>query len=74
VDRRILQEDENGVLGHDAEGTEATLWNFEARTVVLPGRVEEVTTGEDLPARETYDLQAYHTCAISGTDELPEQV
>jgi len=66
--RRYLQEDGKAVVWHDAEGTRATIWNFETRAVALPGRVTDLTAGRDLPAAETYRLEACHTYAVEGAE------
>ncbi len=39
--RRFLQDDDQSVLWHDADGQRATLWNFVNREVSLPGSVCE---------------------------------
>jgi hypothetical protein len=70
---RYLQEDGAGVLWHDAAGTRATLWNFVAREVVLPGKVCDVTTGEALAPQKKYSLHACHTYALTGYD-LPHEI
>jgi hypothetical protein len=71
--RRYLQEDGQGVLWHDAAGQRATLWNFTARTVALPGQVTDVTTGAALPPAARYTLQPQHTYALTGAP-LPTQI
>jgi hypothetical protein len=71
--RRYLQEDGLSVLWHDDERRSATLFNFRARTAPLPGRVRDITTGQDLPARDAYELQAMHTYSIIAP-ELPTNV
>ncbi|MFW5858163.1 MAG: hypothetical protein ACOCX4_09810, partial [Planctomycetota bacterium] len=67
---RILQEDGQAVIWHNRAGTRATVWNFADRTAALPGTVRDLTTGEALPAAETYTLQAQHTYAVEA-DPLP---
>jgi len=64
--RRYLQEDGLSVLWHDAQEKQATLWNFQDRQVVLPGKVVDMTTGEKLPPATLYALKALHTYAITG--------
>ncbi len=71
--RRYLQEDGQGVIWHNAEGTRATLWNFTTREVSLPGVVTDLTTSEPLPAMDRYRLEAYHTYAVVAVD-LPVTV
>jgi hypothetical protein len=66
--RRYLQEDGKSVLWHDSERKRATIFNFAERQVSLPGKVRDVTTGQDMPAAPKYTLQAYHTYAVSGAD------
>ena len=68
--RRYLQEDDLAVLWHNDDGTRATLWNFAARDVSLPGTVRDLTADKELPAADTYRLEACHTYAITGC-ELP---
>ena len=63
--RRFLQEDGLSVLWHNDEGTQATIWNFTARRVSLPGTVTDLTTGETLPAAECYALRKTHIYAVS---------
>jgi hypothetical protein len=70
---RYLQENHKGVLWHDENATRATLWNFSERSVALPGKVRDETTGEVLPKAETYTLQPLHTYSISGAP-LPTQI
>ena len=74
MQRRYLQEDGQAVLWHDAAGSQATLWNFADRAVVLPGSVSDVTTGQALPRTEYYQLAAGHTYVITGVAELPTRV
>ncbi len=62
---RYLQEDGQAVLWHNADKSQATLWNFTARQAVLPGTVTDLTTGEVLPAAVHYTLQATHTYTIT---------
>lgn len=62
--RRFLQADGQSVLWHDATGKRATLWNFVERTVALPGRVTDATTGRELPRAEKYRLEANHAYVI----------
>lgn len=71
--RRYLQQDGQGVLWHDANGNRATLWNFEARSVALPGVVCDATEGRSLPVGSVYQLEAGHTYLISHC-ELPVHV
>ncbi|MCY3022451.1 MAG: hypothetical protein NTW87_26015 [Planctomycetota bacterium] len=71
--RRFLQEDRQAVLWHDSERTRATLWNFAAREVPLPGDVRDVTAGHALPRAARYRLATNHTYAITGC-ELPVYV
>lgn len=71
--RRYLQEDSEAVLWHDSSDTRATLWNFVAREAMLPGRVCDVTTGEDLPRAAKYSLRACHTYTLTEC-ELPQKV
>jgi len=73
MNRRYLQEDGKSVLWHDYAGKRATLFNFAKRTVALPGKVKNLTTGQSLPIAATYELDANHTYAITGTD-LPRTV
>jgi hypothetical protein len=70
---RFLQEDGKGVVWHNEARTKALVWNFVARTVALPGKVTNVSTGQPLPAAKTYELKATNTYAIEGA-ELPEKV
>jgi len=63
---RYMQEDGKSVIWHNADRTQATLWNFTARTVSLPGTVVDLITGETLPPAESYTLQERHTYAITG--------
>lgn len=62
--RRYLQEDGQGVLWHNREGTQALLWNFTDREMALPGTVTDLATGEPLPAASRYRLQPRHTYRI----------
>jgi len=64
MNRRFLQDDGQAVLWHDAAGVRATIWNFVARPVTLPGTVTDLTTGETLPSATSYALRAYHTYAV----------
>ena len=73
MERRFLQDDGQSVLWHDAAGQCATLWNFTAREVSLPGTVCDVTTGDTLPTAERYALQALHTYRVTGAP-LPTRV
>ena len=68
--RRYLQEDDQAVLWHNEDSTRATLWNFAARDVALPGTVRDLTADAELPPADTYHLEACHTYAITGC-ELP---
>ena len=72
--RRFLQEDGQGVLWHNAGGTQATLWNFVDRSVKLPGTVTDAATGETLSAEDAYVVHAAHTYLITDTTPLPTQV
>jgi hypothetical protein len=67
--RRYLQEDGQGVLWHDRSGGIATLWNFVEREVQLPGKVRDVTDGEDLMDSKSYTLQPCHTYRIAVASE-----
>ena len=71
--KRILQKDGKCVVWHDAAGKRATIWNIKTRTVALPGRVADLTTGQDLRRSSTYRLEACHTYAVTGT-KLPATV
>jgi hypothetical protein len=71
--RRFLQEDGLSVLWHDAAGKRATLWNFAAREVALPGKITDLSTGKELPPAKEYSLEPLHTYAIEGT-ALPRSV
>ncbi|MBI2190408.1 MAG: hypothetical protein HYU36_00315 [Planctomycetes bacterium] len=71
--RRYLQEDGRSVLWHDAEASRATVWNFAAQRATLPGRVRDLTTGENLPRARSYRLKAFHTYAATAT-RLPAVV
>lgn len=62
--RRYLQEDDQGVIWHNAAGTRATLWNFTTREVALPGTVYDLTSDQSLAKAESYHLEKYHTYAI----------
>ena len=73
MQRRILQEDGQAVLWHNADGMRATLWNFVEREIALPGEVTDLTIGERLPPSPRYALRAAHTYAISGCP-LPNAV
>lgn len=59
--RRSLQEDGLGVLWRDKSGKHSTLFNFKARTVSLPGKVVDITTGKVLPRSVVYALESCHT-------------
>jgi hypothetical protein len=61
---RYLQEDGQSVLWHDDAGTTATVWNFVAREVPLPGTVTDLTTGAALPAATTYALEPMHVYGV----------
>jgi len=63
---RHLQQDGLSVLWHNADGSQATLWNFVDRPAALPGTVTDLTTGEAMPAADAYTLQAMHTYNITG--------
>ena len=69
--KRFLQQDDQAVLWHNAAATRATLWNFAAREVALPGTVTDLSTGELLPPADHYQLLAYHTYKITGVQPLP---
>ncbi|HYE05826.1 MAG TPA: hypothetical protein VEL07_09955 [Planctomycetota bacterium] len=71
--RRFLQEDDRAVLWHDRAGTRATLWNFVARDVELPGAVRDLTSGEALGVARRYRLEANHVYVIEA-EELPTAV
>ena len=71
--KRILQKDGKCVVWHDAAGKRATIWNIKTRTVALPGKVADLTTGQDLRRSRTYRLEACHTYAVTGT-KLPATV
>ena len=73
MQRRFLQEDDNGVLWHSGDRSRATLWNFVDRTVALPGTITDLTKGSTLPTSKTYALKACNTYAITGTD-LPAKI
>lgn len=62
--RRHLQEDGSAVLWHDAPGRQATLFNFRARRLALPGKVLDLTTGKALARSAVYPLEAQHTYVI----------
>ncbi len=62
---RFLQEDGQAVLWHDADGATATLWNFTARPLPLPGTVTDLTTNTALPAAATYALEPMHVYSIT---------
>lgn len=72
--RRYLQEDGLAVVWHDAQSRRATVFNFRARAVALPGKVTDLTTGQALPAAKTYSLAASHTYVITGTRSLPTAI
>ncbi len=59
--RREIQEDGLGVLWRDQTGKRSTLFNFKARTLSLPGKVTDLTTGRALPKAKRYELEASHT-------------
>ncbi len=71
--KRFLQENDQGVVWHNQNGDVATLWNFADRSVSLPGKVTDASTGKELPKSASYKLEACHTYTITGTD-LPRQV
>src|SRR6185369_14171083 len=71
--RRFLQEDGNSVVWHNRERTRATLWNFMARQVALPGKVVDLTLDKTLPASRLYALEPNHTYAITDSD-LPTRI
>jgi len=62
--RRHLQEDGLSVIWHDRPGAVATIWNFAAREVSLPGEVRDITLGKDLPPASRYALEAWHTYQV----------
>lgn len=70
---RYLQEDGAGVLWHDAERKRGTLFNFAPRRLELPGKVQNVTTGEWLAPSAEYHLEARLTYVITET-ELPVKI
>ncbi len=72
--RRYLQEDGLSVLWHDAKGRKATVFNFTERRVSLPGKIFDMTAGKILPKAGSYTLEALHTYAITGAEELPIEV
>jgi len=72
--KRFLQEDGQSVLWHDAQGGRATLWNFAEREVKLPGRVCDLTAGQELPAADRYLREPCHTYSITTAGELPVAV
>ncbi len=59
--RRILLEDGLGVLWRDKTGKRSTLFNFKTRTMSLPSKVVDITTGRTLPRAAQYTLEACHT-------------
>lgn len=63
--RREIQEDGLGVLWRDQTGKRQTLFNFKARTLLLPGKVMDLTTGRKLPKADSYELEASHTYTIT---------
>ncbi len=67
MQRRILEEDGLGVRWLDRTGTVTTLFNFAARSLVLPGRVRDITTGRLLPRSGCYALEANHTYVLRAT-------
>ncbi len=73
LSRRFLQEDDQGVLWHDADKTCATLFNFVDRELALPGRVYDLTERRELPGGKAYDLKSCHTYTIEH-DVLPVSV
>jgi hypothetical protein len=73
LSRRYLQEDGLAVLWHDAAGQEATLFNFRARQVALPGKVVDLATGKALPRTKRYRLEANRTYTITAAP-LPTTV
>lgn len=70
---RYLQEDGLGVLWHDREGEQATLWNFADREIRLTGSVCDMTAGHDLPPSASYQVKACHTYVIRETT-LPKYI
>jgi hypothetical protein len=71
--KRFMQEDGLGVLWHDRAAKRATFWNFADRSLKLPGKVRDLTAGQDLPRATSYRLKACHTYAITGV-RLPTEV
>lgn len=59
--RREIQEDGLGVLWRDKTGKRSTLFNFKARTMSLPGKVVDITTGKPLPHASQYAVETCHT-------------
>jgi hypothetical protein len=72
--RRFLQEDGKGVLWQDGAGRRATLWNFTARELALPGAVSDLTAGRRVPRSARYRLEAFHTYAFRLDSATPEQL
>ena len=68
--QRYLQEDGKSVLWHNADASQATLFNFSERAVSLPGTVNDLTTGQTLAPADSYLLQPRHIYTITGT-KLP---
>lgn len=70
--RRYLQEDGLAVVWHDAKGKRATVFNFRDRSVRLPGKVVDISTGEAVSGKAgRYRLKACHTYAVTGVKALP---
>jgi len=71
--KRIMQEDGNAVIWHDAARTRATIFNFADRDVTLKGTIRDVTTGMDVkPGKVT--LQANHTYTVTDVESLPTEI
>ncbi|MEI6520174.1 MAG: glycoside hydrolase family 66 protein [bacterium] len=68
--RRYLQEDGQSVLWHDSEGTTALVWNFTEREAAIPGDVFDITSGQQLPKADAYQLKAMHTYRVTGIANL----
>ena len=66
---RYLQQDGLAVIWHNAEKTQAIIWNFADRKVKLPGVVTNLSTDEKLTGGE-YNLKANNIYSVTGV-ELP---
>jgi hypothetical protein len=66
---RYLQEDGLAVIWHNADKTQAIIWNFTDRNVKLPGVVTNMTTGEKLTGGE-YSVKTNNIYSVTGV-ELP---